>query len=180
MTQLLSPITKELPAATHPGTLVVHSRAGGLMGALSFGICLCHPHAVCWDKTSDVSSIWAARTGVIYLLCQQSKGQGPVERGYTEKSWQHGSRKGHHRKEGSQESPLPVHPFPGTYGVSELSMDYLMLSSVSFVQLSWLFQAELIWLRWTPHLRYKDWLQTSLKAEKGCVDNQIHVTANRK
>lgn len=180
MTQLLSPITKELPAATHPGTLVVHSRAGGLMGALSFGICLCHPHAVCWDKTSDVSSIWAARTGVICLLCQQSKRQGPVEWGYMEKSWQHSGRKGNHRQEGSQESPLPVRPFPVTCGVSELCMDYLMLSSVSFVQLSWLCQAELIWLRWTPHLRHKAWVQTSLKAEKGFVDNQIDVKANRK
>lgn len=173
MTQLLSPITKEMPAATHPGTLVVHSRAGGLMGALSFGICLYHPHAVCWNKTSDVSSIWAARTGVIYLICQQSKGQGPVEQGYMEKSWQHGGTRGNHRQEGSQESPLPIRPFPVTCGAS-LSFAW------TFDQLSCLCQTELIWLRWTPQLRYKPWLQTSLKAEKDFVDNQIHVTAIRK
>lgn len=137
MTQLLSPITKEMPAATHPGTLVVLSRAGGLMGPL-FGTCLCHPHAVCWDKTSDVSSIWAARTGVIYRICQQSKGQGPVEWGCTEKSWQHGGRRGNHEQEGSQESPLPICPSPMTCGISELCKDYLMLSSVSFDHLSWL------------------------------------------
>lgn len=133
MTQLLPPITKEMPAATHPGTLVLHSRAGGLMGALSFGICLYHPHVVCRDKTRDVSSIWAARTGVIYLICQQSKGQGPVERGWMERSWQHGSRRGNHGQEGSQESPLPIRPFPMTCGVSEF---YLMLSSVTFDQLT--------------------------------------------
>lgn len=125
-----------MPAATHPGTLVVHSRAGGLMGALSFGICLYHPHAVCWNKTSDVSSIWAARTGVIYLICQQSKGQGPVEQGYMEKSWQHGGRRGNHRQEGSQESPLPIRPFPVTCGAS-LSFAWTIWCWVLWVLISW-------------------------------------------
>lgn len=149
------------------------------MGPLFFGICLHHPHAVCWNKTNDVSSIWAARTGVIYLICQQSKGQGPVEQQYIEKSWQHSSRRGNHGWEGSLESPLPVRPFPVKCVVSEVCTDYLILSSVSFDQLSCLCQTELIWLMWTPHLRHKDWLQTLLKAEQDFVDNQTHVTANR-
>lgn len=150
------------------------------MGALSFGICLYHPLAVCWNKTNDVSSIWAARIGVIYLICQQSKGQGPVEQRYIEKSWQHSSRRGNRRQEGSQESPLPIRPFPVKCLFSEVRMDYLILSSASFDQPSCLCQTELIWLRWTPHLRCKGRRQTLLKAERDFVDNQIHVTANRK
>lgn len=150
------------------------------MGALFFGICLYHPHAVCWNKTNDVSSIWAARIGVIYLICQQSKGQGPVEQQYIEKSWQRSGRRGNRRQEGSQESPLPIRPFPVKCLVSEVCADYLILSSVSFDQLSGLCQTELILLRWTPHLRCKGWLRALLKAEQDFVDNQIHVTANGK
>lgn len=36
MTQLLSSITKEMPAATHPGALVIHSRAWWVDGAPLF------------------------------------------------------------------------------------------------------------------------------------------------
>lgn len=103
-----------------------------------------------------------------------------MEQQYIEKSWQHSGRRGNHRQEASQEPPLPTHPFPVKCVVSEVFTDYLIPSSVSFDQLSCLCQTELIWLRWTPHLRCKGWLQTLLKAEKDFVDNQIRVTANRK
>lgn len=99
------------------------------MGALFFGICLYHFHAVRWNKTNDVNSIWAARKGVTYLICQQSKGQGPVEQQYIEKSWRHSGRGGN--QEGSQKSPLPIRPFPSKSLVDEVYTGSLVVSSMS-------------------------------------------------
>ena len=99
------------------------------MGALFFGICLYHLHAVCWNNTNDVSSIWAARIGVIYLICQQSKGQGPVEQQYIEKSWQHSGRGGN--QERSQKSPLPIRPFPLKCLVDEVYTGSWVVNSIS-------------------------------------------------